>query len=119
LKTVSSQNSDRKAIEITVKFYGVFRKASGKQKVNYRTTEIKTLTQVLEDLTSELPKEFRATLIDPVLGDPTPNALIMINGKEISALNGMETRLKDRDEITVIPVSHGGNSTLNKSEILR
>ena len=108
MKTVSSQNSDREPIEITVKFYGVFMKATGKQKVSYRTTEIKTLTQVLEDLTSELPKEFREALIDPVLGDPIPNALILINGREISVLNGMETKLKDRDEITVIPVSHGG-----------
>jgi len=118
LKTVSNSNSDRKAIEIIIRFFGVFTKAARKQKVSYRTTEVKTLTQVLEDLTLELPKAFREALIDPVLGDPVSNALILINGREISVLNGMETMLKDKDEITVIPVSHGGDSSLSKSMIL-
>ncbi|MEM2883163.1 MAG: MoaD/ThiS family protein [Nitrososphaerales archaeon] len=36
------------------------------------------------------------------------NTLILINGIEISALNGDKTKLKEGDNITLIPVSHGG-----------
>ena len=36
------------------------------------------------------------------------NSLILINGVEISVLNGLETKLSDKDEITFIPVIHGG-----------
>jgi len=34
--------------------------------------------------------------------------LILVNGREISVLNGLETKLKDGDEISLIPVVHGG-----------
>ncbi|MFN3622042.1 MAG: MoaD/ThiS family protein, partial [Nitrososphaerales archaeon] len=36
------------------------------------------------------------------------NTLILINGIEISALNGDKTNVKDGDTVTLIPVSHGG-----------
>jgi len=47
-------------------------------------------------------------LIDPELNDPLPNAVILVNGKEIGILKGLETEVRDRDEIVIIPVIHGG-----------
>jgi molybdopterin converting factor small subunit len=47
-------------------------------------------------------------LIDPELNDPRPNALILVNGKEISVLKGLETTVKEGDQIILIPISHGG-----------
>jgi molybdopterin synthase sulfur carrier subunit len=37
-----------------------------------------------------------------------PNALILVNGREISVLNGLQTGLKDGDEVVFVPVVHGG-----------
>jgi molybdopterin converting factor small subunit len=31
-----------------------------------------------------------------------------VNGKEISVLNGLDTVLKDGDEVVFVPVVHGG-----------
>jgi len=50
----------------------------------------------------------KRSLIDQQLEDPRPNALILVNGREISVLNGLETNLKDGDEIVLVPVVHGG-----------
>lgn len=36
------------------------------------------------------------------------NTLILINDVEVSALNGDNTKLKDGDTITLIPITHGG-----------
>lgn len=36
------------------------------------------------------------------------NSLVLINDIEISALNGITTKLSDGDKITFIPVIHGG-----------
>jgi molybdopterin converting factor small subunit len=47
-------------------------------------------------------------LVDPDLEDPGPNTLILVSGKEISVLNGLETMLKDGDEVIFIPVLHTG-----------
>jgi molybdopterin converting factor small subunit len=34
--------------------------------------------------------------------------LVLVNGREISALNGSETVINDEDEIVFVPVMHGG-----------
>jgi len=47
-------------------------------------------------------------LIYSELEDPRPDTLIFVNGKEISVLNGLETMLKDGDEVIFIPVLHTG-----------
>ncbi len=36
------------------------------------------------------------------------NLLIMVNGREISALKGAQTKLRPGDKVTLVPVSHGG-----------
>jgi molybdopterin synthase sulfur carrier subunit len=65
------------------------------------------LKEAIKQIIEKFPKIERA-LIDPELGDPKPNTLIIVNGKEISVLNGLETLLKDGDEVVFVPVSHGG-----------
>jgi molybdopterin converting factor small subunit len=34
---------------------------------------------------------------------------IMVGGADISAKEGLETRLHDGDEVVVLPFAHGGN----------
>jgi len=51
---------------------------------------------------------FKRTLIDPDLENPRLNTLILVNEKEVSVLNGLETMLKDGDEVVFIPVLHAG-----------
>lgn len=65
------------------------------------------LKEVIKEIVEGMPRLER-TLVDPDLEDPRPNTLILVNGKEISVLNGLETMLKDGDEIVFIPVLHTG-----------
>ncbi len=64
----------------------------------------KAVQKLIEAFSSELKR----ALVDPELEDPRPNALILVNGKEISVLQGLDTEVKDGDEIVLVPVSHGG-----------
>jgi molybdopterin converting factor small subunit len=34
--------------------------------------------------------------------------LILVNGKDITVLDGLESKLKNEDVVTIIPFSHGG-----------
>jgi MoaD family protein len=92
---------------ITVKFIGAFRSISGKSKISIRTKDSVSLSEVIKQVIEEQPKIKRA-LIDPELEDPRPNTLILINGKEISILNGLDTTVKNGDEVVLVPVVHGG-----------
>jgi MoaD family protein len=92
---------------IIVKFIGSLRNLAGKSKLVLELNGEKTIKEVIGILAQEIPK-VRHILIDPELGDPRPNTLIIVNGREISVLEGLNTVLRDMDEIIFIPVSHGG-----------
>jgi molybdopterin synthase sulfur carrier subunit len=92
---------------ITAKFVGAFRSISGKSKFTLKLENIVPLREVVKKIVEELPK-LKRVLIDLELEDPRPNTLILVNGKEISVLNGLDTVLKDGDEVVFVPVVHGG-----------
>jgi molybdopterin synthase sulfur carrier subunit len=92
---------------ITVKFVGAFRNISGKNKFAFKLEKIVLLREVVKKIVEELPR-LKRVLIDPELEDPRPNTLILVNGKEISILNGLDTMLEDGDEVVFVPVVHGG-----------
>jgi molybdopterin synthase sulfur carrier subunit len=94
-------------VRVNFRFVGSFRNLAGKGKVSLELAEGSSLKEAIRQIVEKFPKMERA-LIDPELGDPRPNTLIIVNGKEISILKGLETLLKDGDEVVFVPVSHGG-----------
>ena len=95
------------AVNVNVKLMGVFRVFSGKDSVSLRL-EKPVVREAVVKIAEFLSSEFRRMLIDPELNDPRPNALILVNGKEISVLQGLETTVREGDQIILIPISHGG-----------
>jgi molybdopterin synthase sulfur carrier subunit len=95
------------SIRVEVRLLGVFRGLAGIDRLSLEVerSNVKKMIKVLAGL---FPTEARSLLIDPDLDDPRPNALILLNGREINVLNGLETEVTDGDEITLIPVVHGG-----------
>jgi len=47
-------------------------------------------------------------LLSPTSGNVLPHVRIMVNGQAISFLEGMETPLKEGDEVLVLPPVSGG-----------
>lgn len=95
-------------IEVKVKLVGIFRGLSGRSQLLMALEGSSSMKNVVQKLADLFSPEFRRMLIDPELGDPRPNALILLNGKDISVLEGLETKVDDGDEVVLIPVSHGG-----------
>lgn len=92
---------------VTVRFIGSLRASAGRSRFTLELKKTTSLREVITRIVDEQPKLKRA-LIDPELDDPRTNALILVNGKEISVLGGLDTKLKDGDELVLIPVVHGG-----------
>jgi len=95
-------------IQIGVRFLGTFQKLSGQKQIQLKLEEPVTVRIIITKLTESFSSDFKQVLIDSDLDDPRPKALIIINGKEISALQGLETKVKDSEEIVLIPMVHGG-----------
>jgi molybdopterin converting factor small subunit len=93
---------------VNVKFLGIFQRLSGKKQLELKLQEPSTIQDVMTKLLQVLSDDFKALLVDAQLNDPQPNALILVDGKEISALQGLETEVKDSQEIILLPIVHGG-----------
>jgi MoaD family protein len=91
---------------INVKFVGALRHASG---INADAVECEecSVKDLVQKITRKSP-ELKRNLIAGELKDPRPNSLILVNGREISVLDGLKTSLKDGDEVVFVPVVHGG-----------
>jgi molybdopterin converting factor small subunit len=95
-------------IVVKVELIGILRGAAGKSRMRLSLKERSTVRELVEELTARLGQGFREALIDSELGDPRPNALILVNRREIGTLQNLETILHDGDTVTLVPVTHGG-----------
>jgi molybdopterin synthase sulfur carrier subunit len=96
-----------KSVAVTVRFIGSLRASSKKSRLSMEFGKTVSLREVIRRIVEEQPK-LRRVLIDPELDDPRTSSLMLVNGKEIGVLDGLETKLKDGDELILIPVVHGG-----------
>ena len=72
------------------------------------------VAQLLASLDSQFPG-FNGMLFDE-RGRIPPHIKIYVNGREIGALNGLETALRDGDEVTIIPSAAGGAAGLTPEQ---
>ena len=94
-------------IRVKVKLLGTFRGLTDVDQFSIETKHpnVRGVVRLLIDSVSDRDKPI---LIDLEVSDPRLNALLLLNGREISILEGLETEVKDGDELTIIPVVHGG-----------
>ena len=93
-------------MKITLEFIGVVLNNALEKK---RAVEVDEGITMLDFLKNEM--NAYEGFVDILSGDPprpTSNFIILVNGREISVLSGLETELKSGDEVAIIPVSHGG-----------
>jgi MoaD family protein len=94
-------------MSLTIKFIGALRHLSGKTQFTVNFQDGLSIKELVAKISQELP-ELRRAFSDQELNDSRSNSLILVNGREISVLNGYETNLSDGDEIVFVPVVHGG-----------
>jgi MoaD family protein len=94
-------------VSLTVKFIGALRHLSGKTQLTVNCQEGMSIKQLIERISQDFP-ELKRTFTDRTLNDARSNSLVLVNGREISVLNGYETKLSDGDQIVFVPVVHGG-----------
>jgi len=97
-------------MRVCFKLYGVFRTAAGTNDIQL---ELPPSANTVKTAITELTSRPEYAGIKPLLfagetTDPRPNALIMISGREIGTLGGLNTALNESDELSLLPIAHGG-----------
>ena len=95
---------------VQVRLYGVFRSAARSEKVELNIPiDQPTVRAAIAEIASRPDfRELTQLVLDRETLDPRPNALIMVSGREIGTLRGLDTKLKASDELSLLPIAHGG-----------
>ena len=98
------------ALRVHLKLFGVFRSAAGTDAISLDLPgEGQTVKSAISDLVSRSgSKELQRLILGNEGSDPRSNALILLAGREIGTLAGLDTKLKEGDELSLLPIAHGG-----------
>ena len=88
---------------ITIKLLGGAKKALSTDKLEFEKDN-STISELLDFLQTQIPKNTHVLDIK--------NILVAVNGIDSSTLDGFETKIKDGDTVSVIPVIHGGSQRM-------
>ncbi len=83
---------------IKVKLLGSFAQGIGKE-VELPASDVKKVRDVLERFKGRNPEVYPGN----------PNVIVLVNGVEVGVLKGLDTELKDGDEVVLLPAAHGGS----------
>ncbi|MBS7611373.1 MoaD/ThiS family protein [Candidatus Bathyarchaeota archaeon] len=92
-------------MRVKVRFLGFLARLYGSEEVTLEVPEDSTFKDLLKSLVKRKSRFKNAVLNG---GDVREIVLTLINQKDIGVLNGLNTKLKDGDEIVFVPISHGG-----------
>lgn len=89
---------------MVVKFFAFIREYTGSKEIS--TDGCHDLRELLDKLCNMYGDHFRKKLF---AGDRlSEDIIIMVNGRHIEHLNGLNTQLEDNDEISIFPRVAGG-----------
>jgi molybdopterin converting factor small subunit len=93
-------------VSILVKALGGLKELIGDNS-HYLIEEGMTLKDLFTDIMKDLNYDSKMELNNLIKGN-LRDFLILINGSEVSLLQGLNTKIKAGDEVVLIPISHGG-----------
>ncbi len=96
------------AVKVSVRLFTTLRELAGRgeEPVEFSAKNI-TLKDVLEALATKHGKAFREYLYDEE-GKIREHLQLLVNGKSVGLLEGMKTRLKEGDQVAIVPPVGGG-----------
>ncbi len=93
-----------------MRFFASLRELVGKkvEYVEFQDSEETTVEKVLERLSDIYGKEFVEYVFDEETGEIQSFLLLLVNGRSITVLDELETKLIDGDILAILPPVGGG-----------
>ena len=95
-----------KPMQIKIKMMGTLRNITGLKEI-ILNEDFKNIEALIQELIIKYPP-VRDEILDPVLNSPIPNTLIIVDGVEITNMEGVNTPVKDGSELVFLSITHGG-----------
>ena len=94
-------------MKVVVKFLATIRMITGESSIELLCTTHDNASTVMQRLIEKYGKKLEQAIMDGI--NLKPGIKIIINGRDIDYLNGLDTQLKHGDVIVIIPPIAGGS----------
>ena len=91
---------------VTVTFYGPLERWSGKKVFRAEGSSVREILVALE---TQIGKSVLEHIVQSETGKIKSHFHVLLNGKDIESLNGLDEKVKDGDIITCVPPVGGGS----------
>ena len=96
-------------LKVTVEYLGHIREISGnKREEEVEIKEDDSVAELLTVLSEKYGETFKKSIYEPNGTDIKSNFIATINGYLLNQLNGIQTKLKNGDHMTIMPIVSGG-----------
>jgi len=96
-------------LKIKVEFLGHVRNVIGSNREEeIEISEGSSIADLLMMLSEKYGEPFKKAVYEKSGSDVKPNYIITVNGYLLNQLNGVETKLKNGDQVILLPIVSGG-----------
>ena len=95
-------------VKVKIHYLGLVKTYTGKTEDECTIQPGNTLSDLLNRLAKEFGKQFTKDVYEPNAKDVKPTFSVAVNGVFIGQLNGLDTELKDGDNVILMPLVTGG-----------
>ena len=95
-------------INITIRTIIGLKKILGQDTIEFPLPEGTTVKSLVDLMVAKWGARLASFFSDVERNRPLPKIRILVNGRDIGFLNGMETELRDGDEVLLLPLVGGG-----------
>ena len=95
-------------ITVKVRTILTIKKILGKGEIELSLPEKSTLKDLVTTLVNRFGDELASLLLEPETRNVLPHIRLMVNGRDIAFLSGMETVLQPGDDVLILPPVSGG-----------
>jgi MoaD family protein len=96
-------------LKVKIEYLGHIKKMVGDRRVE--EVEIKDNAMVADLLTvlsEKYGEPFKKAIYEPKAADVKSNFIVTVNGYLLNQLDGVQTKLKNRDHVVLMPIVSGG-----------
>ena len=94
-------------IAIKISFLSLLKDRFGAKELNLDLEDNATINDVFTKLVEKFGDDIKTVLVKKT-GDPNDHLVIMLNEKNIRSLDDLNTKIQNKDEITLLPAIAGG-----------
>jgi molybdopterin converting factor small subunit len=95
-------------MKVKIQYLGLVKIYTHKTEDHMDLEEDSPVSSLLDKIASEYGRQFTQDIYEPGTKDVKPMFTLMINGIVIGQLDGMKTKLKEGDNIVLMPLMTGG-----------